>query len=130
MGTFCVDFSEEGVIAIIGQRLRELRLDRNKTQKETADDLGITRTRYAGFEQGLSEPNLEILNKLAVYFAVSVDYLLGRGERTMDEELGELLQDPDDALFLEVYKNATPEQRRKVREFLMYVKRGRTNGPV
>ena len=58
-------------------RLKELRLRDKKTQKELAAFLGVDRTTYTKYETGVSEPNLETLNRLSSYFGVSIEYLLG-----------------------------------------------------
>ena len=60
------------------EKLKRIRLKMNLTQKDIAKILGITRTAYANYEQGLREPNLLTLWKIADFFDVSVDYLLGR----------------------------------------------------
>ncbi len=57
--------------------IRELRKETGITQKEVAKTLGISTTCYAGYEQGGHEPSFETLIKLANYFDVSTDYLLG-----------------------------------------------------
>lgn len=61
-------------------RLKELRKSNGKTQKELAEYLGISERGYQNYEMGKREPNLEILSKLADYFNVSTDYLLGRSD--------------------------------------------------
>lgn len=58
--------------------LKSLRIQRNKTQQEIADILGISRQGYAKYENNLGEPDNSTLSKLADYFEVSTDYLLGR----------------------------------------------------
>lgn len=61
-----------------GQRLRQLR-DLNKvTQEELAKYLGVGRPTIAGYETKGKQPSFEILDKIADFFNVSVDYLLGR----------------------------------------------------
>lgn len=60
-------------------RIKELRLERKLNMRETARQLGIPYTTYVNYEKGTREPNLEMLIKLADFFNVSVDYLLGRG---------------------------------------------------
>lgn len=59
-------------------KLRALRKEKKLTQGEMADILEVARTTYANYEQGTREPDNKILNKLADYFQVSSDYLLGR----------------------------------------------------
>lgn len=62
---------------MLGQRLRQLRRQRRKTQEEVARALGLKRARYSHYENGRNEPDAELLQKMAAYFDVSVDYLLG-----------------------------------------------------
>ena len=70
-------------------RLKELRTEKNVPQSAVAEFLGITQPAYANYERGTRKPDPEILSKLADYFGVSVDYLLGREEHTptLDEQL-------------------------------------------
>lgn len=63
------------------ERLKELRQDNQKTQKELADFLGITERSYQRYEAGDREPDIRGLNKLADYYKVTVDYLLGRTDK-------------------------------------------------
>ena len=58
--------------------LKELRAEKGFTQKEVADSLGVSKNCYAGYEQGYREPDLKTFRKIADYFGVSADYLLGR----------------------------------------------------
>lgn len=59
------------------KNLKTLRKERNKTQQEVAEALHINRSTYNGYEQGISEPNFDVVLNLADYFGCSVDYLLG-----------------------------------------------------
>ena len=60
------------------RRLRDLREDHDKTQQDIADILGTSQTMYARYERGANELPLRHLLKLADYYGVSSDYLLGR----------------------------------------------------
>lgn len=66
------------VTSIFKQRLKELR--GNKTLQEVADSLDITRVSLGYYEKGERKPDIEILYKIADYYKVSVDYLLGWSE--------------------------------------------------
>lgn len=57
--------------------LKAIRNKKGVTQKEAADALGISPNTYKNYEQGMREPNNDMLCKLADYFQVSTDYLLG-----------------------------------------------------
>ncbi|MGG1675457.1 helix-turn-helix domain-containing protein [Neobacillus sp. NRS-1170] len=59
-------------------RLTELRKERKWSLQETADQLGIAKSTYAGYESGYREPSLLSLTQIAELFDKSVDYLLGR----------------------------------------------------
>ncbi len=72
----------ENIREIIAPRLRALREESSKAQNKVAEDLGITPSVLAGYESSspsaFREPPLARLIKLADYYDVSTDYLLGR----------------------------------------------------
>lgn len=59
-------------------RLKELRESKCLTQKEVVKVIGYTQLSYARYENGKREPDISTLCKLANYFNVTVDYLIGR----------------------------------------------------
>jgi transcriptional regulator with XRE-family HTH domain len=62
----------------LGERLKTLREENKVTQEHLAEYLGVGRPTVAGYETKGKQPSYEILDKIANYFNVSVDYLLGR----------------------------------------------------
>jgi len=64
-------------MAFFSDRVKELRKTRNMTQRQIAQELGITERSYQRYEAE-NNPNNETLIKLADFFDVSTDYLLGR----------------------------------------------------
>lgn len=58
-------------------KLKELRNELNLLQKQLAMDLGVTQACIGKWETGDREPSLDDLIKVAKYFGVSTDYLLG-----------------------------------------------------
>ncbi len=60
------------------KRIRDLREDNDKTQKEIADLLHTSQTMYARYERGANELPIHHLLKLCDYYGVSADYILGR----------------------------------------------------
>lgn len=58
------------------ENIRYLRAKRELSQRQLADELGITRTRYAKYEYALAEPPLELLLKIARYYGLSLDELV------------------------------------------------------
>lgn len=63
---------------MFGARLADLRSKKGLSQYQVAQQLGFSRGQYANYEQGKREPDYAILKKLADYFNVPLDYLLGR----------------------------------------------------
>lgn len=63
---------------ILSARLQELRIKKDIPQMLVALDLGIARSTYTCYETGKNIPDLQNLIKIADYFDVSLDYLVGR----------------------------------------------------
>ena len=59
------------------QRIRDLREDKDKTQREVGEAINVPQRTYAYYESGERMIPPEILVALAAYHGVSVDYLLG-----------------------------------------------------
>ncbi len=59
-------------------RLKSLRTEKNLTQKELADSVGMTDRAIQRYEYGEREPAYQCLLALADFFDVSIDYLVGR----------------------------------------------------
>ena len=68
-------------------KLQELRLARGMTQAEVAEKLGISKSAIGMYEQGRREPDLETVIKLAEFFSVSVEEMLGLREAGKPIEL-------------------------------------------
>lgn len=64
--------------SIFSERLKQLRKQRNITQKQLGELLGITERGYQNYEIGKSTPNYETLVAIADFYNISVDFLMGR----------------------------------------------------
>ena len=62
---------------LLGKRLKELREEKELTQKEVAAALQLHSVTYLHYEKDQREPPLKVLAEMAVFFDVSTDYLLG-----------------------------------------------------
>lgn len=58
-------------------RIYELRVDNDVSQKEICDYLNIKQPQYSRYENGKSEPRISIIIELSKFYSVSSDYLLG-----------------------------------------------------
>lgn len=62
---------------MIYERMKDIRTYFGNTQKELADVLGVSRSTYAGWENGLDAIILPKLNDFCNYYGVSLDYICG-----------------------------------------------------
>ncbi len=65
------------------EKLKELRIKNNLTQEDLAEKLHISRQSISKWEQGINEPNIEMLKKLSVIFDVSINELLAEEEKNV-----------------------------------------------
>ena len=91
--------------------LRALIEERGITQKKLAGDLCIAVSTMGGYVQGTSEPDFDTLKRIAAYFGVSSDYLLGI-------HTGKSNSHAEDSL-LQAFRSMTPEQQ------MMYLEQGK-----
>lgn len=110
-------------------RIRELREQRNLKQVELAKAINVRQNTLSTWETGRYEPDLEMLTRLANYFDVSVDYLLGRESKDplkrwaakQKEEAATQESDgpaDDDARLLRLLTKADPDLKKAMIEFL------------
>ena len=65
-------------MARFSDRLRELRNAKDLSQSDFAKQLGISKSSVNMYERGEREPNFKMLEQIADYFNVDMDYLLGK----------------------------------------------------
>ena len=68
------------VRSVLFPRIKDMRDDSDLAQKEIAAILGISQTVYSRYERGYQTIPLEHLIKLADYYQVTIDYLVGRSQ--------------------------------------------------
>ena len=90
-------------------RLKELRKEKNCTQRQLGKELGLTANSICEWEKNRSEPSIEMILRLTQFFDVSTDYLLRQ-----TDELGAVLPGskelPEEELeLLRLYRNLPPE---------------------
>jgi transcriptional regulator with XRE-family HTH domain len=77
---------------MIGNNLKLLRKRIKKSQEEVAMDLGLTRSSYSGYENGVAQPNIENLIAFSDYFKVSIDELTRKDFALFSESEWNLLE--------------------------------------
>ena len=97
-------------------RLRELRKDKGLRQVDLAQILGISPQSLGYYENQVNKPDPDMLIKIANYFNVTIDYLLGReddfGNVTVTTASSSAVLTPDELELLELYKKL-PKTRQK-----------------
>lgn len=64
----------------LAERMRELRKEKNLRQEHLAVALDIGMATYCRYEQGKREPTASVIVRMADYYDVTTDYLLGRSD--------------------------------------------------
>ncbi|MDI9261277.1 helix-turn-helix domain-containing protein [Alicyclobacillus sendaiensis] len=79
---------------LLGQRLRSLRKSNNLRRDDVAEAIGVTPRLITFYETGDKTPSLEAAIKLADFFDVSLDYLVGRTDDPTPPKRGSSSQEP------------------------------------
>jgi len=107
---------------MLSKRLKQLRDEKGVYQKDVAKFLGITTSAYGYYEQGERQPDPNTITKLAEYYNVSTDYLLGRSNTRKETSNDE----PTPREIEEIFQNQvmyqgvpmTEEEKESVKEFI------------
>lgn len=106
------------------ETLKLLRKEKKLTQAKVSSDLDISRAAYNAYELGTRQPDPDMLKKMACYYGVSTDFLLGlTSTRTAQPEFNI----PDDlkdipVAFHEGLDGLSQEDIDDVRDFIEFVK--------
>ena len=82
----------------IGYRISELRKQAGMSQFQLAKVLDIATSTLGMYETGKREPSLKVMNRIANYFNVTNDYMIGRHEKKDDDTKTADIKD-DDVIF-------------------------------
>lgn len=96
-------------MSILSDNLRFLRAELGKAQQSVADELIMTRTRYAKYEDGRSDPPLDILLRISRYFHISIDLLISIDLRKYP--LKEIMALPDNRIVLPIKVDSRGENK-------------------
>ena len=104
---------------MFGDIFKELRLEKKLSQEKIAEDLEISQPLIAKWESHQSTPSPEMLDYIADYFNVSVDYLIGRSKyRTLEADNSEL----DNVLFSKA-KDLTDDEKKTIINVINAIKK-------
>lgn len=67
-------------MATFDSRLKKLREERNISQTQLAEDLGVTKGTISVWERGIRKPDFDKMEKIAAYFDTTLQFLLGNDD--------------------------------------------------
>lgn len=106
----------------LGDRLRQLRKNRNLPQVDVASAVGVGRSTIAGLERGLDKPGRELLLRLAEFYGVSINDLFGQPD---GPDVTERAKDQNEVALLAYWRSMDETAQRLV---LLSLARGRDRG--
>lgn len=71
---------------MLKKRLRFLRRIKGVTQQFLSDEIGISRSAYAAYETGRTEPDVTTIRKIVQFYGISADFLLSIDENIDDND--------------------------------------------
>lgn len=104
---------------MLGDRLRKLRKEKGIQIVEVAEYLGISRQGYGNYENGMREPSMTMLVKLADFYEVSTDYLLGREEQKFVEDVSKMSDNELDKKLMQFFIELPENSKQGIRDFVM-----------
>ncbi|MDI3528305.1 MAG: hypothetical protein PWQ23_124 [Thermoanaerobacter sp.] len=107
-------------MATIGDRIKQLRLENNLTQEEFGKIFGIVKSTVSMYESNKSTPDDELKKKIAEYFNVSLDWLMGVSDiRNPADEITEAVEDDPDLRIIErARQKMSPKDRERMMKIL------------
>lgn len=108
---------------VVGKNIRNLRERRGLAQKFVAEKIGVKNNTLSGYEAGRRLPDADILQKLADFYEVSVDFLIGRTDDPSPVEYDkDEFDDPSLGIWFKELKEAPKEKREELRRFWDFIK--------
>ncbi len=98
-------------------KLRELREEAHLTQKQLADEIGNVQRNISNWESGASEPDIATVIKLADYFGVTTDELLGKETYRIFYDREDITYF-DESLLIKYCSRLNSKQQRALMQFL------------
>ncbi len=98
----------------IGDRIKDLRISKNMTQKQLADKLFITPQALSKWEMNENEPSLDMIQKLCKEFDVSLSYLV-----TGEEETKEIEETKNEVAIVPTIEATTPTEPKVIEKIIV-----------
>lgn len=102
-------------VTIFSERLKALRLEAKLTQSDVAKEFGISQQAYAKWENAKANPTQSVITKLANFYNVSIDYLMGKSDYKNSDEID---LSTFEILYRKTSKNLSDEDKKILEEDL------------
>lgn len=102
------------------ERIKELRKEKSITMKRLGEIIGVSEGAVSQYENGKRQPDYDILKKIADFFDVSTDYLLGRTDNPQ-QNIDQQLEGIEFALYGEI-KELTDDEKQDILNFVKFTK--------
>lgn len=99
---------------MLGEKLKELRAKQGLTQATFAKIFNISSGTIAMWETGKRTPDIEMLNRIAEYFGVTLDYLVGNEIKQNNFESENYIEQDELVILNRNAKKLTPEKRKQL----------------
>ena len=96
----------------VGDKIRQLRKEKNLSQADLAYETGITKAAISMYELGARNPKIETLEILADFFNVDMNFLTGRETHTS------IIADDKERLLISQYRALNREGQEKVADYI------------
>ncbi len=111
---------------MLSERLKLLRNEKDLSQRELANILNISNGTIAMYETNKRQPDNDTLSKIADFFNVSIDYLLGKTDikkpQNIDEKYSVLLNDEELAEALEELMDLSDNDKKEIIDYIKFKK--------
>lgn len=106
------------------KRVKALRHIKEMTQEETARALNVHRTSYTKYETDTAMPDAECLRDMAVFFDVSIDYLMNLSDKSGRDTVQNTGMEEGELQMLSEFRRLNKKQQKQLLEYIVAVRRG------
>lgn len=103
---------------MLHHRIVELRKSKKITQEGLSNKIGVSRSALSQYEIGSRQPDYDIIKRMADYFDVSIDYLLGNSESQIKESRTGYLSDSQVLEAAEIFSRLNKDEQDNLLDFM------------
>jgi len=97
---------------VLGEKMKELRIQLGLKQADLLKKLDISSGRYSQYETGIRNPSYELLIKIADFYGVTTDYLLGH------QSISQVIL--DEKILLAAYRQLDVKGKEDVKKYIRF----------